>query len=151
MVGFILASIVIVIVFFILIVGIVSVAQSDKTVEVASNSVLKIVLNTSIPERTPNNPFSGLSFLGFDSDKSIGLNDILADIKKAKTDNSIKGIYLDESYLPAGQATIEEIRNTLIDFKKSGKFIIAYSEIYTQSFYYLASVADKVLAQMLPF
>ncbi len=144
MVGFILASIVIVIVFFIAIVGIVSVAQSDKTVDVASNSVLKITLNTTIPERTPNNPFAGLSFLGFDNDKSIGLNDILANIKKAKTDANIKGIYLDESYLPAGQATIEEIRGALIDFKKSGKFVIAYSEIYTQSFYYLASVADKV-------
>lgn len=144
MLGFILASIVIVIVFFIAIVGIVSVAQSDKTVDVASNSVLKIVLNTAIPERTPNNPLAGLSFWGFDNDKTIGLNDILANIKKAKTDTNIKGIYLDESYLPAGQATIEEIRGALIDFKKSKKFIIAYSEIYTQSFYYLASVADKV-------
>ncbi|HEX3384792.1 MAG TPA: signal peptide peptidase SppA, partial [Mucilaginibacter sp.] len=64
--------------------------------------------------------------------------------KRAKTDPNIKGIFLDESYMLSGQATTEEIGNALIDFKRSGKFIIAYSEVYTQSFYYLASVADKV-------
>ncbi|MEO6981414.1 MAG: signal peptide peptidase SppA, partial [Mucilaginibacter sp.] len=68
----------------------------------------------------------------------------LANIKKAKRDTNIKGIFLDESILLTGEATTEEIRNALIDFKKSGKFIVAYSEIYTQGFYYLASVADKV-------
>jgi protease-4 len=97
-----------------------------------------------VAERTPNNPLSGLGFLGIDGEKAIGLNDILVNIKKAKTDNNIKGIFLDESYMLSGQATTEEIRNALIDFKKSGKFIVAYSEVYTQGFYYLASVADKV-------
>ena len=144
MVGFIVASIVILVLFFVLIIGLISATESEKSVDVDSNSVLKITLNNSIPERTPNNPLAGLSFLGIEGEKSIGLNDILANIKKAKTDSNIKGIYLDESMVPAGQATIEEIRNALIDFKKSGKFIIAYSEIYTQGFYYLASVADKV-------
>jgi protease-4 len=128
-----------------ILIGIVSVAtSSDKTTEVASNSILRIALTSAIPERTPDNPLSGLGFLGFDDNKTIGLNDILANIRKAKTDSNIKGIFLDESYMQAGQATTEEIRNALIDFKKSGKFIVAYSEIYTQSFYYLASVADKV-------
>jgi len=127
-----------------IIIGIVVAASGDKHIEVDSNSVLHIALNNSIPERTPNNPLSGLGFLGIDGDKSIGLNDILANIKKAKTDSNIKGIFLDQSYMLSGQATTEEIRNALIDFKKSGKFIIAYSEVYTQSFYYLASVADKV-------
>ncbi len=126
------------------IIGFIVAASSEKTVEVEPNSVLQISLNYPITERTPDNPLSGLSFLGIDGDKSIGLNDILANIKKAKTDSNIKGIFLDESYVLAGQATTEEIRNALIDFKKSGKFIIAYSEVYTQSFYYLASVADKV-------
>jgi protease-4 len=127
-----------------IIVGIVVAASGDKHIEVDSNSVLHIAFNNSIPERTPNNPLSGLGFLGIDGDKSIGLNDILANIKKAKTDSNIKGIFLDQSYMLSGQATTEEIRNALIDFKKSGKFIIAYSEVYTQGFYYLASVADKV-------
>src|ERR1700744_703956 len=139
-VGIILTTIVILIIG----IAIVASASSDKSVDVSPNSVLRIAFTTTIPERTPNNPFSGLSFLGLDGDKSIGLKDILANIKKAKTDNNIKGIFLDESAMEAGQATIEEIRNALIDFKTSGKFVIAYSEVYSQGFYYLASVADKV-------
>jgi protease-4 len=143
MVGFLLTSIIIFIVVFLLIAALVE-AGSDKTAEVEPNSILQISLNHPVTERTPNNPLSALGFLGIDGDKSIGLNDILANIKKAKTDPDIKGIYLEESNVPIGQATSEEIRNALIDFKKSGKFIVAYSEIYTQGFYYLASVADKV-------
>jgi protease-4 len=138
-VGLIITSVIIIIV----IIGIIA-SSGDKTVEVDSNSVLRIAFNRPITERTPDNPLSGLGFLGIDGEKSIGLNDILANIKKAKTDDKIKGIFLDESDIPSGQATTEEIRNALVDFKKSGKFIVAYSEIYTQEFYYLASVADKV-------
>jgi len=128
----------------IILVGIIASAGSDKSVDVQSNSILHVSFKLPIPERTPNNPLAGLSFLGLDGDKAVGLNDVLANIKKAKTDGNIKGIFLDESYMLSGQATTEEVRNALIDFKKSGKFIIAYSEIYTQGFYYLASVADKV-------
>jgi protease-4 len=131
-------------VFILIIIGIFVAASGDKTTEIASNSVMHIEFKSDIKERTPNNPLAALSFLGFDGNKSIGLNDILANIKKARNDDHIKGIFLDESYMLSGQATTEEIRNALIDFKKSGKFIIAYGEIYTQGFYYLASVADKV-------
>jgi protease-4 len=143
MVGFIITSAVLLIIFIFLIAGLIA-AGSDKTVEVEPNSVLQMSFSYPIPERTPNNPLSGLSFLGFDGEKTLGLNDILTNIKKAKTDDNIKGIFMDESYMSSGEATTEEIRNALVDFKKSGKFIIAYSEIYTQGFYYLASVADKV-------
>ncbi|MBB6111010.1 protease-4 [Mucilaginibacter lappiensis] len=144
---FVLATIIgvvlITVVLVLVVIGIIS-ASGDKTIEVEPNSVLHIAFTNPITERTPNNPLAGLSFLGLDKDKSTGLNDILANIKKAKTDSNIKGVFLDESYMVSGQATTEEIRNALIDFKKSGKFIVAYSEIYTQGFYYLASVADKV-------
>jgi protease-4 len=126
------------------IIGIIVGASGDKTDKVEPNSVLHIALNYTVNERTPNNPLSSLGFLGFDNDKAVGLKDILANIKKAKSDSNIKGIFLDESQMSAGEATVEEIRNALIDFKKSGKFIIAYSEVYSQSFYYLASVANKV-------
>jgi protease-4 len=143
MVGVFFAGILITIIGFALIAGIIAVASSDKKTDVEPNSVLHIAINYNVSERTPNNPLAGLSFLG-DGDKSIGLKDILANIKKAKTDSNIKGIFLDESAMEAGQATIEEMRNALIDFKTSGKFIIAYSEVYSQGFYYLASVADKV-------
>lgn len=140
MVGIILTSIIL----LVIIIGIVVAARGDKHVDIDSDSILHIAFKSDIPERTPYNPLSGLSFLGLDGDKNLGLNDILASIKRAKTDSNIKGIYLDESYMLSGQATTDEIRNALIDFKKSGKFIIAYSEVYTQGFYYLASVADKV-------
>jgi protease-4 len=139
-VGIILTTLIIILVFA----GIIASAGSDKGAEVEANSILHIKIKYPVTERTANNPLAGLSFLGLDGDKSIGLKDILANIKKAKTDNNIKGIFLDESYMLSGEATTEEIRNALIDFKRSGKFIIAYSEIYTQGFYYLASVADKV-------
>jgi protease-4 len=146
---FVLATVVGLIITTVIIVGIIVVlilaaAGSDNSNEVDSDSVLHIVLSSSIPERTPDNKLPGfLSDFGGDN-KTIGLNDILANIKKAKTDDNIKGIFLDESDSQAGEATIEEIRNALIDFKTSGKFIIAYSEAYDQSFYYLASVADKI-------
>jgi len=143
MVGFIIVAAIIIVVGILLVVGLVS-AGSEKTVAVEPNSILHVQFKKDIPERTPNNPLADVPFLGLGEDKVIGLNDILADIKKAKTDDHIKGIYLDESDMLSGQATTEEIRNALIDFKKSGKFIIAYSEVYSQSFYYLASVADKV-------
>ena len=94
MVGFIISGAILLIIFILLVAGLIA-AGSDKTVEVESNSVLQISLNRPIPERTPNNPLAGLSFLGIDGEKTIGLNDILADIKKAKTDSNIKGIFLD--------------------------------------------------------
>jgi protease-4 len=140
LVGIILAGVILIVI----IIGIVVAARGDKHVEIDSDSVLHITFTKDIPERTPYNPLAGLDFLGLDGDKNLGLNDILANIKRAKTDENIKGIFLDQSYMLSGQATTEEIRDALIDFKKSGKFIIAYSEVYTQGFYYLASVADKV-------
>ncbi|HWZ35358.1 MAG TPA: signal peptide peptidase SppA, partial [Mucilaginibacter sp.] len=139
-VGIILSTVI----FILVLVGLIAGASSDKTAQVDANSILHIEIKYPIAERTANNPLANLSFLGLDGDKSIGLKDILANIKKAKTDNNIKGILLDESYMLSGQATTEEIRNALIDFKKSGKFVIAYAEVYTKGFYYLASVADKI-------
>ena len=93
MVGFLIISVILIFV----IIGIIVSASSEKTVEVEPNSILKISFNYPVTERTPDNPLSGLGFLGLDGDKSIGLNDILANIKKAKTDDNIKGIFLDES------------------------------------------------------
>ena len=116
MVGIILTSFILILI----IAGVIGaiVASGEKHVDVESNSVLHIALNNPIPERTPNNPLSGLSFLGIEGDKAIGLNDILGNIKKAKTDPNIKGIFLDQSYLMSGLATTEEIRNALIDLCK---------------------------------
>ncbi|RYY35851.1 MAG: signal peptide peptidase SppA [Sphingobacteriaceae bacterium] len=141
-VGIILTSVIMMILTFAIIGGIIS--SAEKTVVVDANSILTIQFKQPITERTPNDPLAELGLFGLGKNKVIGLDDILANIKKAKTDDNIKGIFLNQSYLESGQATTEEIRNALIDFKKSKKFIVAYAEVYTQSFYYLASVADKV-------
>lgn len=143
-VGVVLSSILLFLIFFGIMAAIVSSIGSEKEFVVKNNSVLKISLDYPIDERTSKNPFEGgFAFPSLNSDK-LGLNDILARIKTAKEDDQIKGIYLDMSMVPSSFATLEEIRNALIDFKSSEKFILAYSEIYSQPAYYLASTADSV-------
>ena len=144
MIGVILSAFILFIISLIFLGAIISSTSQDKKANISANTVMHISLNYSINERTSKNPLQQLDFLGFKTSKSLGLNDILANIKKAAEDDNIEGIYLDLTGLQAGLATAEEIRNALADFKRSGKFILAYSEVYTQGAYYLASVADKV-------
>lgn len=115
---------------------------SSSDVSVKDNSVLKISLTADMPDKVTD----GMSFdyMSMSPVKQIGLNDALKSIEKAKTDDRIKGIYLDMDGASAGTATIEELRNKLIEFKESGKFIISYATAYSQFGYYLASVADEV-------
>lgn len=120
------------------------ISKQDAPVEIKPNTIVRMDLNHLIMDRSPQNPFQNFNFGSFKPSKTLGLNDILNNIEKAKKDNDIKGIYLDLSTIPAGMATIEEIRNALIDFKESEKFIICYSDTYDQMSYYLGSVADKV-------
>lgn len=144
MIGFILSFFVVFLLLIALVTAIVSSAGDDTKVSIASNSVLHVSLDYPIKERTDNNPLAELDFFGLESTKMLGLNEILANIESAKSDDRIKGIYLDASSISSGMATIEEVRNALIKFKQSGKFIIAYGEVYSQSAYYLASVANKI-------
>jgi len=138
--------ILIVILFFILMGMVLSVASLSKkeVVVVPENSILQLKLNEEIADRSSSNPFNNFDFSSFKTSKSPGLNEILQNIKKAKTDDNIKGIFLDLGTIPSGIATMEEIRNALLDFKSSKKFIVSYSEEYTQKAYYIASVSDKV-------
>jgi len=140
MMGFILSF---VLLFLFIIVG-VSTTSSKKVVKLESNTILHLTLNQNITDRTNDNPFAGIAGGSFGGEQSTGLNDILHNIQKAAKNENIIGIFLDISSIPAGIATIEEIRNELIAFKKSGKFIYAYSEAFSQTAYYLATVADKV-------
>jgi protease-4 len=117
---------------------------NDKTYNSVENSVLKLSLNDQIKARTVENPFSKINLGPLMPEGSLGLNTILLNIKKAKDDKDIKGIYLEISNPIAGFATLEEIRNALIDFRSSGKFIYAYSETYSQKAYYIASTASKL-------
>lgn len=144
MLGFILSFFAVLLLLIVIVTAIVSTAGSDGEVSVASNSVLHVSLDYPIKERTDKNPFAELSFLGLESQKKLGLNEILQRLEDAKSDDHITGIYIDASSIESGMATMEEIRNALIDFKKSGKFIIAYSEVYSQGAYYLATAADKI-------
>lgn len=116
----------------------------EEEVEVKDNSVLRIDLSVPIMEQGNDNPFQGLSPFNFKPQESIGLNQILKALENAAKDEHIKGIYLDMNGLECGMATATEIRNGLLKFKESGKFIVAYSEVYSQKEYYLASVADEV-------
>lgn len=128
---------------FMIVIGVL-VSSTEKTVVVEPNSILKIEFTKPVAERTSDNPLKNFDFLSLTPSNSMGVKDIIDYIEKAKTDNNIKGIYLDLTIIPSGLATIEEIRSALLDFKKSKKFIISYAEVYTQGSYYLASVADKV-------
>jgi protease-4 len=137
-------SFVLIFLFLIFIVSVlVSSIDEDKTVNVSSNSVLYLNLDQTILERTPNKRFENVPILG-SSEKSIGFNDIIRALKEAKTDPNIKCVYLNVTYPNTGKSTMKEIRDALVDFKLSKKKIIAYSEVYTQDAYYLASVADKI-------
>ena len=132
--------------FFVLIAIVSSiVSMSDSPVAVKDKTVLVLRFEEEIIERANKNPFSDLDLFGLQGAKQTGLDDILASIEKAKTDNNIEGIYLNPMVINAGLATVEEIRNALIDFKESGKFIYAYGEALSQKAYYLVSVADQVV------
>ena len=127
----------------IIIFSILAASGDSKEVQLDEPHVLRLELNGEIQDRVEEMPFDLSEITGQDVN-ILGLNDILANIKKAKTDENIKGIYIEIGMISAGFATREEIRNALLDFKESGKFITTYSEIYTQGSYYLASVADYI-------
>ena len=129
---------------FILIIGGAIMASSKPDTSVPRNAILRLTLDAPIPERSLNNPFGDFSFGGLGGQQVPGLYETVNAIKDAKSDSNIKGILLDLGMVPSGMATVEEIRNALLDFKKSGKFIVAYSELYSQKAYYLATVANKV-------
>jgi protease IV len=119
--------------------------QNNESKSITEHTILHIKLEQTILERNQNNPFAA-----FTGDKNTdagleGLNTIIKSIKKAKQDSRVKGIYLEiGSNFLSSLAHIEEMRNALIDFKQSGKFIYASSVVYPQSGYYLASVSDKI-------
>ncbi|PWS28549.1 signal peptide peptidase SppA [Pedobacter yonginense] len=144
MLGFFLSLVIVIVVFVVFIMVAISSIDSDKTTVVGNNSVLFLDLDQAITERTPKNPFGNFPIVGGEEKDGIGLSDLLRGIARAKTDDNIKCIYLNVSSPNAGFATMREVRNALIDFKKSGKQIISYSEVYTQGAYYLASASNKV-------
>jgi protease-4 len=137
----ILLSIISMILFFSMASSMTAAFNSDQYV-VQDNSILNLRLSGVIQERiSVDDPFSDI----MPRDESVmGLDEITSAIRKARNDNKIKGIYIDSRIFSASPATLSEIRQELLRFKESGKFIVAYADNYTQAGYYLASVADKV-------
>ena len=124
--------------------SLISLTAFDSTpVYISDNSVLLLKLDKEIAERTDDNPIAEL--IG-NEDPKLGLDEILKAIDNAKNNNNIKGIYIEAgNYFSASPAMIKEIRNALVDFKESGKFIVAYGDNYTQGAYYICSVANSVI------
>jgi protease-4 len=146
--GTFLAGVILFILVFVVILGSIIASASEfgkaKAYNMKENSVLHLTFDKQIVDRTNDNDLDFPLPGGFFQSGNEGLNHILANIEKAKTDKNIKGILLDIDVIPAGWASIKEIRDELVDFKKSGKWIVSYGEIYSQGAYYLASVADKI-------
>jgi protease-4 len=117
--------------------------DSKEETRVKTNSVLYVDLKAPVTDRTDETPFSSFNFSAFGKE-ALGLDRIVERIKLAKEDSAIRGIYLNLDEVNAGIATVEEIRNALLDFKSSKKFVYAYSETYSQKSYYLATAADKI-------
>jgi protease-4 len=120
-------------------------AAGDSETKVKENSLLVLDLSGTLSERGEDNIRAMIMGFAGDDNNTIGLNDILASIQKAKENDNIKGIYIKANYLSTSFASLEAIRAALDDFKSSGKFIVAYADNYSQGLYYLSSVANKVV------
>ena len=119
-------------------------ASTDKTTSIESNSVFKLTLKGSLVERSEENSFASIMSSIDDSQAVMGLDDILLAINKAAKNENVKGLYLDIADFSGAPASMKEIRDALKAFKKTGKFIAAYADNYTNGTYYLASVSDQV-------
>lgn len=143
-VGLFAFSIVAMLIFF-GIIGLVA-SSSEKEVTLESNSILHLDLNgRTLVERTSEEDLVFGSFLDpFGGENNAGLVNLKKAIGEAKTNENVKGIYLNAGLIGAGQAGLLELREALLDFKESGKFIVAYDEAYSEGGYFLASVADEI-------
>ena len=142
--GLILTGIIVFIISIITIFSIVS--SSDTETTVRKNSIMVLNLNGALAERSQDSLEALLSGLLSSDTESYGLDEILSSIKKAKENEDIKAIYINAEHLSAQYASLQAIRNALLDFKETtGKPVIAYSDSYSQGLYYVSSVADKVI------
>lgn len=139
-VGLVVTGIVMSILGIVSLAGFLSASQAETSVK--KNSVFVLQFKGNLSERSTSTPLDNLLSDNF---SNIGLDDVLASIRKAKEHKDISGIYFNPSFLVTSFASLQEIRDALVDFKQSGKFLVAYADQYTAGMYYLASVADKVI------
>ncbi len=129
----------------IIMVGIISMVSSDEEVSISKNTILELEFKQPVPERSQFGDINFSSLMSGKIGKDLGLNDITANIKKAKDDSNVSALYIKlDNFNIGSYSTIEPIRNALLDFKKSQKPIIAHGNYITQKAYYLASVADTI-------
>ena len=141
--AFVVANILLAIVGLLIFLG-VAASFGDTPPVVQKNSVLKIDLEGGLVDAPRNEPFRSIGFNGIEVDHSITILQALEAIERAQFDDNIRGIYINLTGGGASIANVEELRNALLQFKESGKFIISYNDTYSQLGYWLASVADKV-------
>jgi protease IV len=121
------------------------IASGDKPVSISDNSILVLKAGVVTPDRGNDNPLEGIDLINRTLTFVPGLNEILQNIEKASKDGKIKGILIENGILPSGWATTGEIRDALIKFRTSGKFVISYSDyMLTQECYFLSTAADKI-------
>lgn len=137
-----LGTLVALILLIFLTIGLLSGLSQEKTVQVADHSVLHLRLEAPMTELELDDPFADV--FPEVADQSLGLLRIRKVIQQAKDDPKIEGIYLNTSVLMTGFASLREIRAALLDFRSSGKWVVAYADFYSEGAYYLASAADKV-------
>lgn len=143
--AFIIGGLVLSMVGVLFVVGTITALSFKSPTVVEPNSILKIDFKQNIVESSELSPMNAIDFTSFKVNDNLSLLSVLTSVERAGVDDNIKGIYLDMTTLPSmSYATAEELRGALLKFKQTGKFIVAYSEFYTQGAYYLASVADKV-------
>ena len=126
---------------FLFLIALVGIMSADKKTSISENSILHLRLKKPIAERSIEDPFDGFLING---SAAIGILDLKEAIQHAKEDENIAGIYLDTKFIMAGFGHAEELRNALEDFKSSGKFIIAWSDLMSEGSYYICSVADSI-------
>lgn len=119
------------------------VSSGEKTYNLEANTILEIDLSGLMKDRVKEDRL--LQYVGYQSVDEISLIDIMSAIKKAKENDKVSGIYIKSGYFSASSASLTELRDQLIDFKKSGKFVVAYADDYLQGGYYLTSIADKII------
>lgn len=139
----ILGGILLIFIGFIILASFASMVETEIVVQ--DQSILRIDMDNVIKERSDDNPFAGFDVITGMPDQPLGLNEVLAALKTAAKDDKILGVYIKGGIPMTGHGTLTEIRNAILEFKESGKFVYSYSEIMTQKGYYLASAADSIM------
>ena len=141
--AFVIGSLVCMFIFFGMVGAMLSFTNTEQTVVVKPNSILRIMLDKPVEERSSND-LSGMNIFNMSTSSTVGLNDLVKALNGASADPNIKMIYMDLSSFSVGTAHLEELRNAVLKFKESGKPVIAYGDNLSTGAYYLATVADKI-------